>query len=201
MLKCNLKVLLAERNLKITQVSNDTGISRTTLTSLTFGYAKGIQFDTMNTLCNYLKITPKELFIYIPYDIEIKLEHFKYDDKLLNCFLEFSIILLKENKKYQTFLFADVEYFYKKFKLIIEQPEIEDEEDKKEFDIIKDYLEKLPVQFFLNIENELKEKILFELNSNDFLEQINKKENIEYEEDKIKEEDISIIIEWDFLNK
>ena len=62
-MKCNLKVLLAERNLKITQVSNDTGISRTTLTFLSNGEAKGIQFSTLETLCNYLNITANELFI------------------------------------------------------------------------------------------------------------------------------------------
>ena len=46
MIACNLSVLLAERNLKISQVSKATGISRTTLTSLALNNAKGIQFDT-----------------------------------------------------------------------------------------------------------------------------------------------------------
>ena len=62
MIKSNLKILLAKRNLKITKVSNDTGISRTTLTSLASNYAKGIQFDTLENLCNYLKISPNDLF-------------------------------------------------------------------------------------------------------------------------------------------
>jgi len=62
MIKCNLKILLAKRNLKITKVSNDTGISRTTLTSLASNYAKGIHFDTLENLCNYLKISPNDLF-------------------------------------------------------------------------------------------------------------------------------------------
>lgn len=71
MMRCNLSILLAERNLKITKVSNDTGISRTTLTSLYYNYAKGIQFDTFNTLCNYLKTTPNALISYIPVEITI----------------------------------------------------------------------------------------------------------------------------------
>lgn len=70
MMRCNLAILLAERNLKITKVSNDTGISRTTLTSLYYNHAKGIQFDTYNTLCSYLKITPDRLMSYTPVDIE-----------------------------------------------------------------------------------------------------------------------------------
>lgn len=72
MIICNLAVLLAERQLKITRISNDTGISRTTLTSLKQNDAKGIQFDTINTLCNYLSIEPKDFFDYSPLDFSVK---------------------------------------------------------------------------------------------------------------------------------
>lgn len=41
MILTNLKVLLAERNLSISKVSNDTGISRTTLTALSSNNCKG----------------------------------------------------------------------------------------------------------------------------------------------------------------
>lgn len=71
MLQCNLSVLLAERNLKITKVCNDTGISRTTLTYLVNNYSKGIQYDTLNTLCTYLHVSPGELFLFVPIDINI----------------------------------------------------------------------------------------------------------------------------------
>lgn len=71
MVRCNLSVLLAEQNIKITKVSNDTGISRTTLTSLSNNYSQGIQFDTLNTLCTYLNVKPDELIAYIPIDINI----------------------------------------------------------------------------------------------------------------------------------
>ncbi|NLY80907.1 MAG: helix-turn-helix transcriptional regulator [Lysinibacillus sp.] len=70
MIKCNLAVLLAERNMKISELSKRTGISRTTLTALAQNQSKGIQFDTFDTLCNYLKITPNDLFIQ---------ERFEYD--------------------------------------------------------------------------------------------------------------------------
>ncbi len=73
MIRCNLSVLLAERNLKITKVSNDTGISRTTLTSLVNNRAQGIQFDTINSICTYLKISPDLLISFIPVDIKIRL--------------------------------------------------------------------------------------------------------------------------------
>lgn len=71
MIRCNLNVLLAERNLKITQVSQDTGLSRTTLTALASNKSQGVQFETINTLCNYLRVTPDNLISYIPIDIKV----------------------------------------------------------------------------------------------------------------------------------
>lgn len=69
MLIPNLSVLLAERRLTLSRVSQDTHISRTTLTALASRSAKGIQFDTLNTLCQYLKVTPDALFAYRPFDL------------------------------------------------------------------------------------------------------------------------------------
>ena len=73
MIKCNLAVLLAERNIKISEISKRTGISRTTITALNQNQSKGIQFDTFDTLCNFLKIKPNDLFIQEPleYDFEV----------------------------------------------------------------------------------------------------------------------------------
>lgn len=71
MIRSNLAILLAERNLKITKVSADTGISRTTLTALCNHYSKGIQFDTLNELCLYLDIAVADLITFIPVDVEI----------------------------------------------------------------------------------------------------------------------------------
>ena len=56
MIKSNLKVKLAENNIRISKIANDTGISRTTLTALSEGHTKGIQFDTLNKIFRYLKI-------------------------------------------------------------------------------------------------------------------------------------------------
>ena len=75
MVRCNLSVLLAERNLRITKVCKDTGISRTTLTYLSNNYSKGIQNDTLNILCTYLRATPDELISYIPMEIKILKVH------------------------------------------------------------------------------------------------------------------------------
>lgn len=64
MIENRLRVIAAERYLKITKISDDTGISRTTLTAMSNNTAKGITYATINTLCKYLHITPNELFIY-----------------------------------------------------------------------------------------------------------------------------------------
>lgn len=74
MLKCNLAVLLAERKLKISKVSADTGISRTTLTALSSNQSQGIQFDTLNALCSYLRITPAEFFCYAPFEVCVEVK-------------------------------------------------------------------------------------------------------------------------------
>lgn len=68
MIHCNLAVLLAERNLKIKKISDDTGISRTTLTALSNNYSQGVQFNTLNTLCIYLDVTPNDLMLFYPLD-------------------------------------------------------------------------------------------------------------------------------------
>ena len=72
MLIPNLAVLLAERRLTISKVSQDTGISRTTLTALAGRSARGAQFDTLDALCQYLKIAPDALFIYLPFDLSME---------------------------------------------------------------------------------------------------------------------------------
>lgn len=80
MIESNLSVLLAERGLKITTVSKDTGISRTTLTALCNDYSGGIKFDTLDTLCEYLDIEPKDFFNYTPYRYEFSVIQYKRDD-------------------------------------------------------------------------------------------------------------------------
>ena len=84
MIKSNLKVILAENNLRVSKVANDTGISRTTLTALSENHSKGIQLDTMNKLCKYLKILPSELFLNIDTGIEKFSEEFNAIGKLVN---------------------------------------------------------------------------------------------------------------------
>jgi len=61
---CNLKKVLVEKNLRITKVSKDTGISRQTITALANHTNQGIQFNTLNKLLNYLQVNVEELITY-----------------------------------------------------------------------------------------------------------------------------------------
>lgn len=72
MIICNLETILQERRLRISKVSADAKISRTTLAALCKNLGKGIQFDTLNTLCIYLGIKPNQLFTVIPFNISVE---------------------------------------------------------------------------------------------------------------------------------
>jgi len=70
MIKCNLAVLLAERGLKMADVINDTSLSKTAVRGLYYNESKGIQFETLETICNYLNVEPEDV---------IKKIHFSYE--------------------------------------------------------------------------------------------------------------------------
>lgn len=71
MIRSNLAVLLAEKRLTTTKVAAETGISRTTLTALSKGRAVGVQLDTLNRLCGYLRVFPSDIIAYVPIDLEL----------------------------------------------------------------------------------------------------------------------------------
>lgn len=72
MIVCNLATLMAKHKIKISKLSADTGISRTTLTALYYGSGKGVQFDTADTLCIYFGIDLGDLFTVFPFTVTVK---------------------------------------------------------------------------------------------------------------------------------
>lgn len=62
-MKINLRILLAERKLKMTDVIRDTGLSKTAVRGIFHETSKGIQFDTLESLCEYLNCGVEELLI------------------------------------------------------------------------------------------------------------------------------------------
>ena len=73
MLRCNLSDILWSKHLRISKVSMDTKISRPTLTSLCSNAGCGIRFDTLDTLCQYLSVSPSELFTHVEEPEELNL--------------------------------------------------------------------------------------------------------------------------------
>lgn len=80
MIYSKLSELMKREELTITKLANDTNISRTTLTSLFHNTGNGIQFDTINILCDYFGVEISELLVYVPYDIEININRISEDD-------------------------------------------------------------------------------------------------------------------------
>ncbi len=66
MLANRLGVLIAERQLSIKQISEDTGISRNTISNITNNIKANISTEIIDKLCNYLAVTPSEFFCIYP---------------------------------------------------------------------------------------------------------------------------------------
>ncbi len=56
--------LLGERLLKISKVSDETGISRTTLTNIYYRRCNAISFDVLDKLCKYLNCNIEDIIEY-----------------------------------------------------------------------------------------------------------------------------------------
>lgn len=66
MINNTFSVLLAKRLLKISKISEDTGISRTTLTNLYYRRSTKITFEVLDKLCNYLDCSISDIIEYVP---------------------------------------------------------------------------------------------------------------------------------------
>lgn len=108
MIKSNLAIVMAEKKIKISELSRKTGISRVTLTSLYYNNSGGIQFDTLNNLCNFLSVKPSDILVYYPFDYKIKdlyphidgINNFKIEyiinNKTFSCSLEIELFVEKK---------------------------------------------------------------------------------------------------------
>lgn len=74
MIICTLKNVMDERNVKIADIVKDTSVTRPTVTALYNNRSKGIQFDTLEKLCNYLNVNPNELITVSDLEVSYKNE-------------------------------------------------------------------------------------------------------------------------------
>ncbi|MEP7705568.1 helix-turn-helix transcriptional regulator [Paraglaciecola sp. 25GB23A] len=61
-LKVNLDLLLVQRKMSLTELSNEVDITLANLSKLKCGRAKAIRFSTLLALCKALKCSPGDLF-------------------------------------------------------------------------------------------------------------------------------------------
>lgn len=64
MIENRLKVILAEKRLKIKNVVENTGLSRNTVSNIVNKPHCNISNETLDRLCCYLEITPGDLLLY-----------------------------------------------------------------------------------------------------------------------------------------
>lgn len=143
MIFCNLKVLLAQRNISISKMSADTNISRTTLTALCSNKSGGIQFETLDTICSYLKILPDELILFSPYLIKLSIDR----DNLLDVY----VLNRTSNRSYLLTLIPDIDggLYFNHFI-----------DEEKKFEEFKKIISSLPKYYIYHLENSIKDLYL-----------------------------------------
>lgn len=61
-----LSRILGERLLKVSDIHEATGVSRSTLTDIYYQRATNVQLDTLQKICDFLQIPLSELIEYVP---------------------------------------------------------------------------------------------------------------------------------------
>lgn len=186
MIRNRLSELLSERGLKITKVAKDTGISRNTLTATAQNDSKMIQYETIDTLCSYLRVTPNEFFQFIPYSLSfnVQVTDLYFSPESLNMFgsdlsllFDFDLFVdFSDGRVSNEFTFqgevVDIERtnnYVVKIKL-----SAENEQTDKEFALFRNG--NIPVGFFSLINIELKNEVLSVL-KNELLTYLNERIN------------------------
>lgn len=116
MLICKLAGILSSRKISITELSDKIGVSRTALSQLVNNTTKGIQYDTLNKICNYLKLSPNDVLMHYPLEIYCY-EIFKLDKIPSDFFdlefwneyqFEYRICIEKWNRTLEFFIYTIV---------------------------------------------------------------------------------------------
>ena len=66
MIKNRLSIILGEQRMRVSELSRLTGISQNALINIYHNRTKGIDFETLNKICNALQRNTQELFEFTP---------------------------------------------------------------------------------------------------------------------------------------
>lgn len=79
MLRNNLAKLMIDRGISATQLFNDTGIARSTISKISNNNTDKISLQTIDKICNYLEVSPSEFFDFWPYDVKVQCGFINFD--------------------------------------------------------------------------------------------------------------------------
>ncbi len=79
MLRNNLAKLMIDRGISATQLFNDTGIARSTISKISNNNTDKISLQTIDKICNYLEVTPEDFFDFWAYEVKIQCGFVNYD--------------------------------------------------------------------------------------------------------------------------
>ncbi len=66
MIKNKLSEILGRKRINMSELARISGISYSTAKNLYYDKTKGIEYDTLNKLCNYLECSPNDILEYTP---------------------------------------------------------------------------------------------------------------------------------------
>jgi putative transcriptional regulator len=66
MIKNRLSIILGEQRMRVSELSKLSGISQNALNKIYHNKTKGIDFNTLNEICNVLQKNTQEIFEYTP---------------------------------------------------------------------------------------------------------------------------------------
>lgn len=66
MIRCNLKVLLAQRDISVARLQADTGLTKAQVYLLYSNDVKRVDLDTLETICRYLNVGIADVLELVP---------------------------------------------------------------------------------------------------------------------------------------
>lgn len=70
---------MIDRGISATQLFNDTGIARSTISKISNNNTDKISLQTIDKICNYLEVTPEDFFDFWAYEVKIQCGFVNYD--------------------------------------------------------------------------------------------------------------------------
>lgn len=70
MIKVNLTKVMFDRQISLTKLAKEVGITQANLSNLKNGKVKGLRFETLGKICQALECQPGDILEYIPEKME-----------------------------------------------------------------------------------------------------------------------------------